>query len=306
MLGNIHQLHAETQIWLIGTIALHSLIPGHTQELSRNLSIQSLLENLTHHTFHHGKNGFLIYEGHLNIQLSKLRLTICTEILIAEAAYNLEILLHTRNHQNLLVNLRRLWQSIELTWVQTAWYQEVTGTLWGGLTKHRSLNLQEAIAVKVVTHNLGNTMTKHEILLHLWTTEIQITILQTKHLINLNTILNVEWRSLGRVQNTQLLYHNLNHTGFHIRIYSFLRTCSYVTANSYYKLITNGFSLVESFLTNSRLVNNNLHQTRAITEIHKNQSTVVTTTGNPAAQNYFTAYMVSSQLTAMMGTLQTF
>ena len=306
MLGNIHQLHAKAQVRLVGTVTLHGLVPGHAQELLRDFPVQGLIKNLTHHAFHHGQDGLLVDEGHLNIQLGKLRLAVSTQILIAEAADNLEILLHAGEHQNLLVNLRRLRQGIELARIQAARHQKVTGTLRGGLAEHRSLNLQKAVPVKVITHNLGNAMAQHEILLHLRAAQIKIAVLQAQHLIHLNAILNVEWRRLCLVEDAQLLYYHLNHAGSHVRIYGFLRTGTHAAADSHHELVADSLSLVECLLANSRLVNNHLHQAGTVTQINKNQSAMVTAAGNPAAKNNLTAYMVSTQLTAVMGTLQTF
>ena len=41
-------------------------------------------------------------EGHLNIALGELRLTVCTQVLVAETFYNLEVTVHARYHQQLL------------------------------------------------------------------------------------------------------------------------------------------------------------------------------------------------------------
>ena len=306
MLGNIHQLHAEAHVRLVRAVALHSLIPGHAQELLRDFPVKSLVKNLTHHAFHHGQDGLLVDEGHLDVQLGKLRLAVSAQILIPEAAHNLEILLHAGQHENLLVNLRRLRQGIELARIQAARHQKVTGTLRSGLAEHRSLNLQKAVPVKVITHNLGNAMAQHEILLHLRAAQIKIAVLQAQHLIHLDAILDVERRSLCLVKDAQLLYYHLYHAGSHVRIYGFLGTGAHAAPDSHNELVADSLSLVECLLADGSLVNYHLHQTGAVTQVNKNQSAMVTAAGNPAAKDNLTAYMVSTQLTAVMGTLQTF
>ena len=149
-------------------------------------------------------------------------------------------------------------------------------------------------------------MAQHEILLHLRAAQIKIAVLQAQHLIHLDAILNVERRRLCLVEDAQLLYHHLDHAGSHVRIYGFLRTGTHAAADSHHELVADSLSLVECLLANSRLVNNHLHQAGTVTQINKNQSAMVTAAGNPAAKNNLATHVVSTQLTAVMGTLQTF
>ena len=53
-------------------------------------------------------------EGCFDIDLRKLRLPIVPQILVAEAARDLEIAVETGHHEQLLVDLRRLRQRVEL------------------------------------------------------------------------------------------------------------------------------------------------------------------------------------------------
>ena len=149
-------------------------------------------------------------------------------------------------------------------------------------------------------------MAQHEILLHLRAAQIKIAVLQAQHLIHLDAILDVERRSLCLVKDAQLLYYHLYHAGSHVRIYGFLGTGAHAAPDSHNELVADSLSLVECLLADGSLVNYHLHQTGAVTQGNKNQSAMVTASGNPAAKDNLTAYMVSTQLTAVMGTLQTF
>ena len=62
----------------------------------------------------------LLYKRHLHIDLRELRLAIGAEILVAEAAGDLIILVHAADHQHLLENLRRLRQGVELAGMHAA------------------------------------------------------------------------------------------------------------------------------------------------------------------------------------------
>ena len=52
-------------------------------------------------------------EGHLEVELRELGLAVGAQVLVAEAAGDLEVALEARDHQELLEQLRRLRQRVE-------------------------------------------------------------------------------------------------------------------------------------------------------------------------------------------------
>ena len=111
--GNVHQLHAEAQIRLVGAEARHRLVPRHAQEGRLKLDPEGFGKDLPHHAFHHGEDGFLIRKGHLDVELRELRLSVSAKVFIPEAADDLEIFLKPRHHQDLLVDLGRLRERVK-------------------------------------------------------------------------------------------------------------------------------------------------------------------------------------------------
>ena len=103
----LYELHTETQIGLITTEALHSLMPCHLLKL-RQLYTSNLAEEMTSHFLEEVDNVILIDETHLAVYLCKLWLTVCTKVLITEALGYLEIAVETSHHQELLQCLRAL------------------------------------------------------------------------------------------------------------------------------------------------------------------------------------------------------
>ncbi len=53
-----------------------------------------------------GDDILLVHEAHLDVELGELGLAVRTEVLVAVAACELEVLLHPRDHQQLLEQLR--------------------------------------------------------------------------------------------------------------------------------------------------------------------------------------------------------
>ena len=60
----------------------------------------------------------LLDERHLEVDLRELRLAVGAQVLVAEAARDLEVALEAGHHQQLLELLRRLRQRVELAAVQ--------------------------------------------------------------------------------------------------------------------------------------------------------------------------------------------
>ena len=73
----------------------------------------------------------LVYKAHFQIQLGKFGLPVGAQILVPEAAGNLEIAFHAAHHQQLLHLLRRLRQGVEAAGLHPARHQVVPRALRG-------------------------------------------------------------------------------------------------------------------------------------------------------------------------------
>ena len=86
LLREIYQLHTEASVRLIAAVTLHSLFICYARQRQRNLYAQRLAEYLFQQAFIQRNDIIHLYKGEFHIYLSKLRLSVCTEVLIAEAA----------------------------------------------------------------------------------------------------------------------------------------------------------------------------------------------------------------------------
>ena len=66
------------------------------------------MKQVADHLLHEVHDLILIHEGGFNIKLGEFRLAVGAQILVAKTTHHLVITVHTRNHQQLLVQLRRL------------------------------------------------------------------------------------------------------------------------------------------------------------------------------------------------------
>jgi hypothetical protein len=59
-------------------------------------------QHLGEQVLDHLQHIVAVHEGHLEIELGKLRLAVTAQVFVTEAARNLEIAFHTRHHQSCL------------------------------------------------------------------------------------------------------------------------------------------------------------------------------------------------------------
>ena len=79
------------------------------------------LADALHQRLDHFEDALLLRERHLQIDLRELGLPVGAEILVAEAAHDLEILFEAADHQQLLEDLRRLRQRVERSRAARGW-----------------------------------------------------------------------------------------------------------------------------------------------------------------------------------------
>ncbi len=90
-----------------------------------------LVEQAGHHAFADVHEVFLAHKGHFHIDLGELRLAVGPQILVPEAAHDLIVAVETGYHQQLLEQLGRLGQGVELAGIDTAGHQIVPGAFRG-------------------------------------------------------------------------------------------------------------------------------------------------------------------------------
>ena len=103
---HIDELERDTQIRLVARIATHGFGVGHAREWIRQLDLRHLGEDVANEPFHQIHDLILREERGLDIELREVRLTIGAQIFVAEATHDLIVAIESRNHQQLLENLR--------------------------------------------------------------------------------------------------------------------------------------------------------------------------------------------------------
>ena len=266
---------------------------------------QRFLEDIVNHFFDERQDFFLIHEGHFHVQLSEFRLAVGAQVFIAEAAGDLIVAIHAGNHEQLLENLRRLRQGVELAFVDAARYEVVAGAFRRALAQFRRFNIDEAVFVQERAHSVFYFMAHDEVVLHFRTAQVEIPVFQADLFIDVDVVFNVERRRLGRVENTQLFAADFNRAGLHLRVYRILIAHAHDAADSQNVFRTDLFGLFKgNFFVIRR--GYDLYNARTVAEIDENQSAVVAAAFHPAAQNYFFAIVRFADFSAILRAVQTF
>ena len=103
--GHVADLEPEAQVGLVGAVAEHRVGVGHARE--RRLELDA--DRLPHrrdHRLHQAEDELDVRERHLDVELGQLLNTVGAEVLVAEAAGDLEVALEAGDDEQLLEDLR--------------------------------------------------------------------------------------------------------------------------------------------------------------------------------------------------------
>ena len=136
-------------------------------------------------TFHQFQDVFLFEKRSFDVDLSEFRLAVLTGILVAEAAHNLVVTVHSAHHQHLLEQLRGLWKCKTRTGVGPARYQVFASAFRGRTGQHRCLDFQKPQSVQVTPHRGRQPGTGAQALLHHGPAQLHVAIAQAMVFVHL-------------------------------------------------------------------------------------------------------------------------
>ena len=202
--GEDHVLHAEAQVGLVVAVLGHRLVEGHAPEGARDLDAQHLLPELDDEPLDDVEDVVLLDEAHLHVDLGELGLPVEAQVLVAEAADDLEVPVEAGDHVELLEELRALGQGVELARVEAAGDQEVAGPARRVLHHEGGLELEESTVGEVVAGQVVDPGPGHEGLLQRAAAQVEVAVLEPLLLGGVDLILDGEGRRLGAVEDLDL------------------------------------------------------------------------------------------------------
>ena len=297
LIFHIHQFQRNAQIRLVRTEAAHGLGQGHVRQFAE-LDVQHFLEQVAHHGLGDAHDVFFIEEAGLDIDLGEFRLTVGTQVFVAEALGDLVVAVEAGDHQQLLEQLRRLRQGEEAAGVGAARHQVVTRAFRGSAGQDRRLDVEEAVVVEVTADARGDARTQLELLGHFRATQIDEAVAQAGFLANVGVFVERERRGLGFVEYIQLITQHFDGAGSHVRIDRTGRTQTYLAGDLHHILAAHTVGLGEGL--GAIRIEYHLGQSLAVADVEEDHATVVATAVHPAAKSDFLAVQALVQLAAVM------
>ena len=160
--SEVLELQSEAHVRFVRAEAVHRLVIGQLREGPLKLDTFELLEQYTDHPFDHLHHVFGLDEGHLQVELGEFRLPVRPQILVAKTFDDLEVAVEAADHQDLLEQLRRLRQGVELPGIDAARNQVVARAFGGALGEHRRLHVDKPQTVQIVPDQLGHAIAQYE------------------------------------------------------------------------------------------------------------------------------------------------
>jgi hypothetical protein len=139
----VHELHREARVGLVDAVAVHGVLVGEARERRGQVVVEHVLPDLLQHALEQRVDVLAVDERHLDVDLRELHLAVGAQVLVAEAAGDLEILLHARDHEDLLELLGRLRERVELAGVDARRHEVFARAFGRALEQRRRLDLVE-------------------------------------------------------------------------------------------------------------------------------------------------------------------
>ena len=187
-------------------------------QVIRGSGVQDVLEKGAHHLLEVVQDIFLLHEGHFAVDLGEFRLPVRAEVLVAEAADDLEVAVIAGHHQQLLEGLGALREGVELARIHAGRDHEVAGAFRRGLDQVRGLDLHEALGVQEVADLVGHAVPERERPAERTAAEVQVAVFHPDVVAAVGFVLDGEGRGDGLVQDGDGGHLDLDVAGGHLAV----------------------------------------------------------------------------------------
>ena len=221
------------------------------------------------------------------------------QILVAEAAGDLEIFFHPRGHEQLLVLLRGLRQRVERSRIQPTRHEEVARALRCALAQDRRFDFPESVRIEHITNRFDYAVAQAEILRHARAAQVEVTVGQAEVFVD-NLPVEREREDIGLVENFQLIGHHLDRTSGQLGVFRPLEALGHFAGDLDDILVTQSVGRFghRGLLFRSE---DNLRDTLAVAQIDEDNPAVVAARADPAGQGHAVADVFVAQSRAVVG-----
>ncbi len=197
------QLHAEAHVGLVAAVFAHGIFVEHVRERSGRFDAGDGA-CAHHHLLDDIEDVLLAREGHLDVELREFGLAVGAQIFVAKTFDDLEIAVEAADHQDLLEDLRRLRQRVELAVMHAAGNEIVARAFGRGAREHRRFDFEEAHFVHDAANLEKNFVAQREIGVLARTAQIEIAIAQARFFGGVGFVFDLKRRRFRVVEDVKL------------------------------------------------------------------------------------------------------
>ncbi len=299
-LAQVGELHAVAEVRAVGSEALHGFRVGHARE-GQIEGHARLGHHLVHHLLDEREDVLLLDEGHLDVDLGELGLTVGTQVLVAETARDLVVAFDAAHHEQLLEQLRTLRQRVEVPGLHPARHEEVTRALGGRLAQDGRLHLEEPALLQRLAEALCDAVTQRERREHLGAADVHVAVLESRGLVGLDTGLHLERRRHRPAEHLGLVHEHLDLAGRQVLVHRAVRTMPHHALEFHDPFRAD---LLGGHEGRSRLVRveDALHETGPVAQVDEDQPAVITAAVHPTGERDPLPHVLVARLAAHLRT----
>ena len=300
--GDILDLHPVADIRLIGAVPLHRLLVGEAGQRGRDFDPHRLLHQEVDKPFAHREDVLHVDKGHLQVDLGEFRLAVGPQVLVPEAAGELDVFVKARDHQKLLVHLGGLGQGVKAALMHPGGDDIVSRPFGGGLDHHRGVDLDKAFVREKLVGDSGNLRPFDQVLLEFPAAEVEVAVAEPQFLVGVGLVGDVERRGLGLGQDPQFGDVDFDIAGGELGVGSLPHPDG--PAGHQHILASRLFGLRHD-RTVGRVVKDQLDDAGAVPKVDKDQLPFIAGAVGETADHHLVASVGGGNLAAVMGPLHT-
>ena len=296
----VGELHAETQVGLVRAVLLHRLDPRHAAQRFGEFDAHHFAEHVLGPAFEDFEHVLLLDERHLAVDLRELGLAVGAQILVAEAAHDLEISVVTGYHEQLLERLRRLGQGVELVGVHAARDDEVARTLGRGPDQIGGFDFEEPFRVEEAADLLRHLVPQDHVALQRRTPQVEVAVFHAQVVAAVGDLLDGEGRGLGFVEDDDPLGRHFDVARGHLGI--FRRTFDDAARNLHDVFAAQRRSRL-AHLGGRVLLDDHLREAVAVAQVDEGHGSEIAHLLHPAGEDDGFVHVSGSEAAACMGSV---
>ena len=254
-----------------------------------------------HHRLDGSEHVLLLDERHLQVELVELaRAAVGARVLVAKAGCDLEVAVEARDHEQLLVLLRRLGQRVELAGMEAGGHQEVARPLGRARGQDRGLELDEALRLHAPADARDDPGAQQDVPVHRLAAQVEKAVAQPGLLRVVALGVDLQRQRLGRRFEHELVGDQLDRPGRQLGVDRLGAARDHMAGDRQHALQARALGLREERVLG---LEHDLGQAEVVAQVDEQQLAVVALAVHPARQAHGLPDVQGAQLAAVVGAI---